>query len=185
MFRKFFMTIHTLIATFILPSVLLFIITGSFYTWGEKGDYEITKYSFQGDLQLEWSEEGIVQMARTFLQEKQLDEPSGELSVRFNQDSGRLSWSGSAADVSLTVNKNDRNAELEYRKATLFKRFVQLHKAKGGNAFKVYATVMAIGLLLLSISGYVLALQLKAYRRMTLITSVVGILFFIVLVLIS
>jgi hypothetical protein len=59
------------------------------------------------------------------------------------------------------------------------RHFVQLHKAKGGIAFKVYATILAVGLLFLLISGFIMAWQLPRLRKITLTSTILGLIFFV------
>ena len=65
-------------------------------------------------------------------------------------------------------------ASVEIKGASLHRLFVQLHKAKGSTAFKLYATSLAIVLFLLVISGVIMGLQAKALRKLTLSTSALG-----------
>jgi hypothetical protein len=185
MFRKFLMTLHTLIAAFIMPAAILFLVTGAFYTWGIKGDYEITKYSFELADSVAVQEDAVLNSLTSYLNQKQLDWPSGEPSVKVNAEKSTVSWSGSLADLSYSLNHSTKSAQLEYKKTDWYRRFVQLHKAKGGSVFKVYAVVLAFGLVVLLFSGYAMAFQLKAYRKLTLVTTLVGIVVFVLAVMLS
>lgn len=35
---------HMLVAAFLFPAILLYLITGALYTWGSKGDYDTRDY---------------------------------------------------------------------------------------------------------------------------------------------
>ena len=62
---------------------------------------------------------------------------------------------------------------------------VQLHKAKGSTFFKVYATALAIVLFLLVLSGVIMGLQVKALRKLTITSSLVGVTGFVGFVLLG
>ena len=60
---------------------------------------------------------------------------------------------------------------------------MQLHKAKGSVWFKIYASALALVLLILVASGVILGLQIKALRRMTIVSSAAGLAAFVGFVL--
>ena len=62
---------------------------------------------------------------------------------------------------------------------------MQLHKGKGGIVFKVYAAILAIGLVLIGISGVIMALRMPKYRVLTQRYLALGALLFIILLLLS
>jgi len=74
---------------------------------------------------------------------------------------------------------------LQVKETSWHRQFVQLHKAKGGEPFKVYAVVFAIALLLLLVSGYTMAWQMPKLRKLTLISTLLGITVFIAMVVSS
>ena len=76
-------------------------------------------------------------------------------------------------------------AEVTIKQASFHRWLVQLHKAKGSTVFKVYATILATVLFLLVASGLILGLQVKALRRLTLVSSVAGFGAFVIFVLLG
>ena len=76
-------------------------------------------------------------------------------------------------------------AKLEIKNTGWHRQFVQLHKAKGGTPFKVYAAAFATALLLLLISGFIMAWQMPKLRKLTLVSVSLGIAVFIVMVVSS
>ena len=85
----------------------------------------------------------------------------------------------------LEPTKNPFVAELKIKKTNWHRLFVQLHKAKGGVAFKVYAVVLAVCLGVLFITGFIMAWQMKKYRPLLISSTFAGILSFIVMVTLS
>ena len=94
-------------------------------------------------------------------------------------------WTGAKLDISLEPTRNPFVARLKIKKTRWHRLFVQLHKAKGGMAFKVYAAILAGSLVILFITGFIMAWQLKKYRPLLISSTVAGIISFIVMVSIS
>ena len=96
-----------------------------------------------------------------------------------------LEWTGSSKDVILEPTDNELIAKLTVKNTSWYRNLVQLHKAKGGIAFKVYAAVFAVSILALLVSGFIMAWQTPKIKRLTLITSLVGLCSFMILVYLS
>ena len=94
-------------------------------------------------------------------------------------------WTGAGVDVLLEPRTNPLEANLTIKKTTLHRFFVQLHKAKGGVAFKVYAAILAVCLVFLFVSGIIMAWQMVKYRSLLLSSACSGLLLFIILASIS
>jgi hypothetical protein len=59
---------------------------------------------------------------------------------------------------------------------------VQLHKAKGGQLFKVYAAFLAVSLFTILLSGFLMAWQVPKLRRLAAICAATGAALFLVMV---
>ena len=92
---------------------------------------------------------------------------------------------GSSKDVILEPTNNELLAKLTVKNTTWYRNLVQLHKAKGGTAFKVYAVIFAISIAALLISGFIMAWQTPQLKRVTLLTSVIGLFSFMLAVYLS
>jgi hypothetical protein len=179
--RPALMKVHVLIAVFILPVAIMFFITGAFYTWGVKGTYEtdVQKLSLKTPLQEELSY--LVNVVEEELNKQEVSLPTGKAKIKKIGQSFLLEWTGSSKDVILEPTSDPLIAQLKIKHTSWHRHFVQLHKAKGGIVFKVYATILAIGLLFLLISGFIMAWQLPKLRKMTLISTLLGLIFFIIM----
>jgi hypothetical protein len=183
--RKFLMVSHTIIAAFIMPITLMFLITGSLYTWGIKGETIQATYTFTIDeASAPKTDAELLSTLINHLVTNKMPIPSGEPSFRPGKTRSSISWSGSNAEISFSVSEN-LEAKLDLRESTFYRRFVQLHKGKGGEGFKYYAMVLASGLLLLLFSGYGMALQLKQYRKLAIYTTIFGFAFFVLMVFLN
>ena len=183
--RSFLIKAHTLLAAFILPVAIMFFVTGALYTWGIKGGYEKTtqelhlKESIQGELT------ELMVLARNELKKQDVAMPSGKAKIKKMGAAFQLEWSGSDINVTLAPTFQLLMATLTIEESSWYRQFVQLHKAKGGTPFKVYATAFAVGLLLILISGFILALQLPKLRQLTIVSASLSVVLFIAMVLSS
>jgi len=179
------MTVHTLLAAFILPIAAMFAITGSFYTWGIKGSYSEDTYKIVLSKPLSADIAVLTQLAESELKSLKISAPEGKPKLKkFGRDY-YLEWTGSSKDLILKPTKNDLVARLIIKNTSWYRHLVQLHKAKGGTAFKVYAVIFAIALGLLLLSGIIMALQVPKLKTATIVSSLIGFISFIAFILYS
>jgi hypothetical protein len=180
--RLFFMQVHLLLATFIFPVLLMFLITGGLYTLGVKGSYETQVYTLQLNTPLQPDSVALTDFVTKELQNLNISPPTGEMKNESADKRIALNWRGAALRVTLE-SILPTEAKLTVQKANWFKRLLELHTASGATAFKVYAVFLASSLFLLLITGFIMALQLPKYRKMTLYSTATGIAVFIVMVI--
>jgi len=96
-----------------------------------------------------------------------------------------LEWTGADLDVVLEPTGNPLVAKLTIKDTTWYRNFVQLHKAKGGVAFKVYAALLAVALFIILLSGFIMSLQVPKLKKQALVTSACGLLAFALVFAIS
>ena len=186
MSRVFLTKLHLLLAAFMFPAILMFLGTGALYTWGETGKTVDTKTQVTLTAPLDpENEDALRAVAVAELAKAGLDEPTGKSRVRKVGGSYAYEWTGSRRDITIEPSDDPLVANVSIKEATPHRILVQLHKAKGSTVFKAYATVLALVLFLLVVSGVVLGLQVKLYRRMTVIGCLAGLAFFAGIVAIS
>ncbi len=76
-------------------------------------------------------------------------------------------------------------AKLEIKETSWYRQFVQLHKAKGGDAFKVYAVFMAVSMFCILITGFTMAWQSPKLRKLSMGSAIIGVALFIGMVFAS
>lgn len=165
---------HMLVAAFLFPGILLFLITGALYTWGSKGDYVTKDYEVALTAPLTNDKDALQAVVTRELASRGIAVPTGYPSVREVGGSFQFDWSGSNRDVSLSPGDDATHAKLTVKDTDWHRYFVQLHKAKGGTAFKIYAAIVALGLFFLVTSGLIVALRVPNLRRGAIIGSAVG-----------
>ncbi len=182
MTRLQLMTIHALLAAFIFPVATMFMLTGALYTWGIKGSYQEESYKIQLATEMNPDLNELIELTEAELKKRELSYPSGKAKLKNYGNHFMLEWTGSSKDVILEPTDNKLTAKLTVKHTSWYRNLVQLHKAKGGTAFKVYAAVFAIAIGLLLISGLFLAWQSPKLKQLTLLTFFIGIGSFIVIV---
>jgi hypothetical protein len=183
--RLLLMKLHALLAAFILPVAIMFIVTGALYTWGIKGSYTNATYEIPLSKPLKSDATELTDLARLELKKLDTRAPEGQPQLKVNGEHFVLEWSGSSKDMTLEPTKNPLVAKLTVKNTSWYRNLVQLHKAKGGIAFKIYAAVFAISMLILLVSGFIMAWQTPKLKRSTLITALGGIGSFIIFVYLS
>ncbi|PHS27199.1 MAG: hypothetical protein COA83_01370 [Methylophaga sp.] len=183
--RSVLMKAHALLAAFILPVAVMFFVTGALYTWGMKGEYNTSVYKLHLKKPLQNELEGLVNLVSGELKKQNLPSPTGQAKIKKIGDSLQLEWSGSSMDVILETTPQPLIAKLKIKHTSWHRQFVQLHKAKGGDPFKVYATIFAIALLLLLVTGFIMAWQMPKLRKLTLVSTTLGVVVFVAMILSS
>lgn len=164
---------HMLVAAFLFPGILLFLITGALYTWGSKGDYVSQDYQIALTAPLTDDQAALQALTIKALAERGIAVPTGGASVKKMGESFQFEWTGANRDVLLEPGADATSAKLTVKDTGWHRHFVQLHKAKGGTAFKVYAAIVALGLFFLVTSGLIVALRVPNMRRGAIVGSVV------------
>jgi hypothetical protein len=183
--RSVLVHIHLVFAALLLPFIVMFAITGALYTWGVKGDVETNQYDIVLSQPLKYESEYLHQWLEDVLEIKGIDTPSGQGKMKGNAENYYYQWSGSAHNVSVAPSSEPLVAQLTIEQSSYYHYLVQLHKGKGGTIFKVYAAILAIGLVFLAITGVVMALRMPKFRTLTQRYLIAGSVMFIVAVLLS
>lgn len=183
--RMQYMKVHTLVAAFVFPVACMFLITGGLYTWGIKGSYVNDSYEIDLQKPIEAELSTLVLLAATELGKLDIEPPSGTPKIKTAGNHFMLEWTGSTKDIVFEPTDRPLTASLTVKHTSLYRTFVQLHKAKGGQLFKIYAAMLAISLAVLLLSGFVMAWQTPKLKRLASISFILGVTSFIGLVLAS
>lgn len=169
----------------IIPVAVMFLLTGSLYTFGVKGNYITENHTVSTASALRPDLILLEPIIKDILKEKSIAEPTGKLSIKKAGTSWELEWTGSRMDVILAPTEQPYQANLILKKTTPHRFFVQLHKAKGGLPFKLLAGFFALSLLLLVITGFIQAKQMPKYKIITFIYLGAGIVLFLLAAVLS
>ena len=179
------MKIHALLAAFILPIAVMFAITGALYTWGIKGSYTNEVHEIELTEPLSSDINILTTLAESKLSTLNISEPEGKPKLKTFGSHYRLEWTGSSKDLLLEPTNNDMVAKLTIKHTSWYRHLVQLHKAKGGAAFKVYAAIFAVALGILLVSGFIMAWQTPKLKSATIAVSLIGFISFVAFIAIS
>lgn len=177
--------IHTILAAFLLPMGLMYAVTGGLYTWGVKGEHKATEVTLDLGEPLPVELSALVALAEAELKARGLDVPTGGAGLRKGGTSQYFEWTGSSRDVQIHPTADPTRATLKILEASPHRYFVQLHKAKGGVAFRFLAAVWALGLVGLFVSGGAIAVMARPYRKLAAASALLGLLAFGVLAWLS
>ncbi|MBJ7498293.1 MAG: PepSY domain-containing protein [Sphingopyxis sp.] len=169
---------HMLVAAFLFPAILMFLVTGALYTWGSKGEYVVTDHEVALAAPLTDDPAALKLVAEKALGDRGLAVPTGGASVKKVGDAIQFEWTGANRDIVLEAKGEATTAKLTVRETGWHRFFVQLHKAKGGTPFKVYAAVVALGLFFLVTSGLLVAMRVPNMRRGAIGASIAGVVAF-------
>jgi hypothetical protein len=106
------MKAHALLAAFVFPVAIMFMITGVLYTWGIKGSYSKTVYDIQLTEELQPELATLIALAIVELDKLELGHSSGEAKVKSIGSSFMLEWTGSSKDINLEPIDDDLMAHL-------------------------------------------------------------------------
>jgi hypothetical protein len=183
--RQTIMMLHSLLAAFTLPAALMFLVTGALYTWGSKGSYKSEVHEIALEAPISADFETLLARTQVELDSLELSPPEGKPKMKTYGSHYLLEWTGSSKDVIFEPTSDPNVAKLTVKDTTWYRALVQLHKAKGGNVFKVYAAFFALTLAVLLLSGFIMAWQLPRLRGATMIATVLGIITFFLAVALS
>ncbi len=183
--RLFLMKVHALLAAFVLPIAVMYMITGVLYTWGNKGSYNNDVYEVRLNEAIQADLGALIELAKTELANRKIASPEGKPKIKKYGNHFLLEWTGSSKDVVLEPTENNLLAKLTVKNTTWYRNLVQLHKAKGGTVFKVYAALFVIALGFILLSGFFMALQTPKLKKFTIVASGLGLASFILFVVLS
>ncbi len=183
--RNTLMRVHMLLAAFVLPVAIMFLVTGGLYTWGQKGSYVTETVELPLAQPITGDEALLTGLVTQVLSDRGLQPPSGGAKIKKAGTSFLFEWTGADIDIELEPTADPFVAKLKIKDTTWYRHLVQLHKAKGGILFKYLAAFFAVSLLVILISGTLMAMQLPKYRGQALLAMAGGFAVLITAILLS
>lgn len=183
--RNTLMRVHMLLAAFVLPVAIMFLVTGGLYTWGQKGSYVTETVELPLAQPIAGDEALLTGLVTQLLSDRGLQPPSGGAKIKKADTSFLFEWTGADIDIELEPTADPFVAKLKIKDTTWYRHLVQLHKAKGGILFKYLAAFFAVSLLVILISGTLMAMQLPKYRGQALLAMAGGFAVLITAILLS
>ena len=176
MFRKNAAKIHLYVASFLAPIILMISISGGLYLFGFKGTTENTIIESDSNYAFNISASNREQAVRDLLNHHGLDS-----SFEYVKQGGNSIFTRPTSEDSFVITMKNDSYSLTKVEPDLIKKLVELHKGHGPLAFKTLQKLTAIGLVLILLTGIILALSNKRNRKTSLITMGAGFALFLVL----
>ena len=174
--RGFWTILHLCAAAFLAPVVLLMAISGGLYLLGVKGKAKAIPVELAPDASLDLAAPDLKAAVRQLLAdagiEHRFEYLKQEDSTLTTRPTSRVHYVVHVGQDGVRVTRNEPNVQ---------KRLIELHKGHGPTAFKTLQKVMALGLLVIVITGFWLGLSDMWLRVRTVAISAAGLLLFIVL----
>ena len=172
--RSLWIKIHLYVAAFFLPMLLAMAASGGLYLLGVKGSVDSTPVSLSATKPLSADSGTLVNDVRELLNANGIDHDFEYIKV----SGQKLITRPTAADYyRLTIHESEVQATLN--QPDLIKSLVELHKGHGPLFFKDLQKLMALGLLIVLLSGFWLGASSAGLRVPTLLTTVAGLLVFL------
>jgi hypothetical protein len=172
--RSLWVKIHLYVAAFFLPMLLAMATSGGLYLLGVKGSVDSTPVTLSATQTLSPDSDTLDSDVRELLTENGIDHDFEYIKV----SAGTFITRPTSSDYyELTVLENEVQATLN--RPDLIRSLVELHKGHGPLLFKDLQKLMALGLLIILLSGFWLGVSSVALRIPTLLTTAAGLLVFL------
>ena len=173
--RKLLVTLHLIFAGLLTPAFLLVAITGGNYLLGNKGSMEKTPISLSADAALDFSSATLEADVRKFLTANNIDHK-----FEYVKNRGTTIQLRPTSRKYIEMKQTSSGLTAAWVQPSLQAGLMELHKGHGPKLFKTYSKIVALGLILVVLGGFLVGILAPAYRRKTLIATGLGtILFFI------
>jgi len=174
--RSLWVKIHLYVAAFFLPMLLAMAASGGLYLLGFKGSVDSAPVSLPTTKFLAADSETLDNDVRELLNSNGVEHDFEYIKISGEKFITRPT---STDYYELTIHDNEIQATLN--QPDLIKSLVELHKGHGPLLFKDLQKLMALGLLIVLVSGFWLGASSPGLRVTTLLTTIAGLLVFLVL----
>ena len=178
MFRKTIITLHLVLAAFFAPILIITGLSGGLYLLSEKGNVEQQEI-YRGEMAgLELGSNEVENQIRQFILTQNIDHE-----FEYIKGNNKLAYTRPTSKQHLLFQLKDEQLVVTKRTPDLVASIIELHKGHGPRAFKTFQKFMALGLLLILLSGLYLGLTSPLYKYRTIFISGLGVALFVFLAL--
>ncbi len=167
--RSFWIKIHLYLASFFLPLLLLMAVSGGAYLQGFKGTVESAPIPVLNPVPLDTTASDLKQEVDGFLQANGIVH-----NFEYVKVSGKTLITRPTSRDYYEIDTRSDVPTVTLQQPDLLKRIVELHKGHGPGLFKNLQKVMALGLIVILLSGFWLGFTSAALRTPTMITTLAG-----------
>ncbi len=169
MSRKTIITLHLALAAFFAPVLIITGLSGGLYLISEKGiveQLEIYRGEFTG---LDLSAKDRENQIRQFIKTHNIDHD-----FEYIKGNNRQAYTRPTSKPHLLFEIKNEQLVVTKRTPNFVASIIELHKGHGPRAFKTFQKFMAVGLLLILLSGLYLGLTSPLYKYKTIFISGLG-----------
>ena len=174
--RSLWIKIHLYVAAFFFPMLLAMAVSGGLYLLGIKGSAESTPVPLSVMKMVSADSKTLESDVRELLNANGIDHDFEYVKV-----SGSTLITRPTSSDYYQIRTRDDALEVTLNRPDVIKTLVELHKGHGPLFFKDLQKLMAVGLLIVLLSGFWLGTSSRALRVPTLLTSIAGLLMFLAL----
>jgi len=183
--KAFLIKTHTVLAGFFFTTTLLLIVTGGLMNLGVDGDYDETSYSLEIEQPLPTDINVLRKIVINELNNRNISLPKGKADLEIENNSLVFEWEGSSHNVLLKSDGSAQETELIIEQASIFSYLENLHTSEGGPAFKILAIGCSFGLIILLVTGVLMAWHVPRYKKLTIKSMVFGSAIFLLAIVLS
>lgn len=176
--RKTLVNLHLLFAAFMAPAFILVAVSGGLYLMGNKGAVSQTDVVLPAGASLDFKSATIEEDVRGLLSAAGIN-----YKFEYVKDRGRRIELRPTSKTYLEISQTSTGLKAVRVKPNFQKSMMELHKGHGPKLFKTYQKLVALALIAVVLGGFMVGLLAKAYRRKTMIATVVGLVAFLALAL--
>ena len=178
MSRRLVINFHLYLAAFFAPMLVIIAISGGLYLLGIKGSTDRADVMLPAKVTLDLSSATLEADVRKMFKESGIDYQFEYIKINerkvFTRPTSKTSYE-------IRISKARGQVTLTKLEPDIQKRMIELHKGHGPSLFKHLQKFMALGLLIILLSGLYLGIVSKAMKVPTLVTTSVGLLTFIII----
>ena len=178
--RRVLILLHLYFAAFMAPAFVLMAVSGGLYLIGNKGKVERVELPLPAGSTLDFKSKSIEADVNALFTAAGITQDYEYLKVRSRtiqtRPTSRVHIELSQTADGLTATRNTPNFQAS---------IIELHKGHGPLLFKTYQKIVALALLFVVLGGVIVGLLAQAYRRKTIIASLIGLAAFLCLVLLA
>jgi len=176
---------HTVLAGFFFTTTLLLIITGGLMNLGIEGSYDNTSYKIEVKQPIPTDMSKLKNIVIKELNKRRISLPKGKIDLEIDGAALIFEWEGASYNAILENDTSTQQTQLIIEQASTFSYLENLHKSEGGPAFKILAIFCSLGLIILLVTGVLMAWHAPKYRMLTIKSILLGAVFFLFAIFLS
>ncbi|MDF1764324.1 MAG: hypothetical protein P1U57_13025 [Oleibacter sp.] len=174
MSRKTLMTIHLYLAAFFTPMIVIMAVSGGLYLFDIKGSMDKGTPIVIAGAELKGNDDAGIEHIKSLLSGAGLDD-----GFEYLKDRGSMMQTRPTSRDYYEIKQTPQGVEFTPVSPSLVAAMMELHKGHGPQIFRTLQQVLAVGLVLILISGLILGLQSPMLKNKTIAVTAGGILVFV------